>query len=124
MNKISKFFKKIFFICLIYHIKFIWNRINKYNNYLKDLSTKERKYKKFFIKDKEDLELNKDFLDTFKIKTNKYKNKLIKRELQLKIYLYKYEFFSDNFIIKCNDLNISSDLISPFRQIYSYFLKK
>lgn len=122
-----KIFQKIILSYRILKIKKIWFKFLNISKSLKEEENKKISYKKYFIQDDEDEELNKGVLNTFDKKIDYIRKKRNKLRKDLDKILLKFNFFNigayENIIIKCAEYKIESNKIEFLKDIFKYYIK-
>ena len=122
-----KIFQKIILSYRILKIKKIWFKFLNISKSLKEEENKKFSYKKYFIQDDEDEELNKGVLNTFDKKIDYIRKKRNKLRKDLDKILLKFNFFNicayENIIIKCAEYKIESNKIEFLKDIFKYYIK-
>lgn len=107
-----KIFQKIILSYRILKIKKIWFKFLNISKSLREEESKKNSYKKYFIQDEEDEELNRGVLNTFDEKIISIKNKRNNLRKDLDKILLKFNFFDigayENIIVECAEYKIKS----------------
>lgn len=103
-----------------FFLKRNFNKIKKYSEKLKKVTTEKRKFRFFFIKDKEDEVLNDEVLKDFDKKIKKYNYKLFKFKIKLNKKLFKLGFIDLNYIDIFYKRNLSEENILLIKEIIKY----
>ncbi|QIG64219.1 hypothetical protein DAC22_209 [Bacteroides phage DAC22] len=122
-----KIFQKIILSYRILKIKKIWFKFLNISKSLREEESKKNSYKKYFIQDEEDEELNRGVLNTFDEKIILIKNKRNNLRKDLDKILLKFNFFDvgayENIIVKCAEYKIKSYKIEFLKDIFKYYIK-
>lgn len=122
-----KIFQKIILSYRILKIKKIWFKFLNISKSLREEESKKNSYKKYFIQDEEDEELNRGVLNTFDEKIISIKNKRNDLRKDLDKILLKFNFFDigayENIIVKCAEYKIKSYKIEFLKDIFKYYIK-
>lgn len=122
-----KIFQKIILLYRILKIKKIWFKFLNISKSLREEESKKNSYKKYFIQDEEDEELNRGVLNTFDEKIILIKNKRNNLRKDLDKILLKFNFFDvgayENIIVKCAEYKIKSYKIEFLKDIFKYYIK-
>lgn len=122
-----KIFQKIILSYRILKIKKIWFKFLNISKSLREEESKKNSYKKYFIQDEEDEELNRGVLNTFDKKIILIKNKRNNLRKDLDKILLKFNFFDvgayENIIVKCAEYKIKSYKIEFLKDIFKYYIK-
>ena len=122
-----KIFQKIILSYRILKIKKIWFKFLNILKSLREEESKKNSYKKYFIQDEEDEELNRGVLNTFDEKIILIKNKRNNLRKDLDKILLKFNFFDvgayENIIVKCAEYKIKSYKIEFLKDIFKYYIK-
>ena len=112
---------------MILKIKKIWFKFLNISKSLREEESKKNSYKKYFIQDEEDEELNRGVLNTFDEKIILIKNKRNNLRKDLDKILLKFNFFDvgayENIIVKCAEYKIKSYKIEFLKDIFKYYIK-
>lgn len=103
-----------------FFLKRNFNKIKKYSEKLKKITTEKRKFRFFFIKDEEDEFLNNEVLKDFDKKIKKYNYKLFKFKIKLNKKLFKLGFIDLNYIDIFYKRNLSEENILLIKEIIKY----
>ena len=122
-----KIFQKIILSYRILKIKKIWFKFLNISKSLREEESKKNSYKKYFIQDEEDEEVNRGVLNTFDEKIILIKNKRNNLRKDLDKILLKFNFFDvgayENIIVKCAEYKIKSYKIEFLKDIFKYYIK-
>lgn len=122
-----KIFQKIILSYRILKIKKIWFKFLNISKSLREEESKKNSYKKYFIQDEEDEELNRGVLNTFDEKIILIKNKRNNLRKDLDKILLKFNFFDigayENIIVECAEYKIKSYKIEFLKDIFKYYIK-
>lgn len=122
-----KIFQKIILSYRILKIKKIWFKFLNISKSLREEESKKNSYKKYFIQDEEDEELNRGVLNTFDEKIILIKSKRNNLRKDLDKILLKFNFFDvgayENIIVKCAEYKIKSYKIEFLKDIFKYYIK-
>lgn len=104
--------KKIKIWYLFILLEYYYNKYNKYDLTLNKKKSSKNKYIKFFIKDNDDLILNKEYLDTLDKEIYNIHLKYIKSLNDINKILFKLDLVDINYIEKFSINNY------PFKKMY------
>lgn len=104
--------KKIKIWYLFILLEYYYNKYNKYDLILNKKRSSKSKYIKFFIKDNDDLILNKEYLDALDKEIYNIHSKYVKSLNDINRILFKLDLVDTNYIEKFSINNY------PFKKMY------
>lgn len=108
----------------IHYILYKWSKLSKIELKIDKEKQNLSLYKKIFIKDEEDLKLNKLFIEGYELKINLLNKKYLSLSNSIKYSLLKNNIFNwEKFLFNCYKANISSELVNKVKEIYIHYFK-